>query len=115
MQEKHIFFSLILTKAELMECAQNVLGDHPLKSWFHPYLGHSIGISSQEWPAIVPGERLALQENMVITIEPGIYVPGVGGVRIEDEVLVTEDGYEILTGLSEEGFVISGEGEGKAW
>lgn len=100
---------------ELMERAQNVLGDHPLKSWFHPYLGHSIGINSQEWPAIVPGERLALQENMVITIEPGIYVPGVGGVRIEDEVLVTEDGYEILTGLSEEGFVISGEGEGKAW
>lgn len=100
---------------ELMERAQHVLRDHPLKPWFPPYLGHSIGINSQEWPAIVPGEKLALQENMVITIEPGIYVPGVGGVRIEDEVLVTEDGYEILTGLAEEGFVISGEGEGKAW
>lgn len=101
--------------AELMACAERVLENHPLKPWFNPYLGHSIGLNSQEWPSIVPGTDMVLQKNMVITIEPGIYVPGAGGVRIEDEVLVTEDGYEILTGLSKEDFVIRGEGDRTIW
>lgn len=92
-----------VSMAELMDCAWKVLEGHPLARWFNPYLGHSIGINSQEYPAIVAGEQTVLQENMVITIEPGIYVPGMGGIRIEDEVLVTADGHEILTGLEQEG------------
>ena len=43
---------------------------------------------------------------MVITVEPGIYIPGVGGLRIEDEVLVTANTHDILTGLQREEFVI---------
>lgn len=90
----------------LIDRAMKVIYGHPYARWFNPYLGHSIGINSQEWPSIVPGAEELLEEHMVITIEPGIYVPGVGGVRIEDEILVTAGGHEILTGLQDEGFLI---------
>ena len=90
----------------LMDTAFDVLRGHPFETWFNPYLGHSIGIDSVERPAIVPGVQGCLEENMVLTIEPGVYVPGVGVIRIEDEILVTSEGPEILTGLRTERFVL---------
>ena len=95
-----------VTYKELMDKAFEVIGDHPYAPYFNPYLGHNIGIVSVEQPTIVYGVDMTLQENMVITIEPGIYIPGIGGVRIEDMILITADGHEILTGLKEEGFCI---------
>ncbi|MDN5301691.1 MAG: Xaa-Pro dipeptidase [Thermoanaerobacteraceae bacterium] len=92
--------------ASLMDKAMEIAQESRFAQYFNPYLGHSIGISSQEWPFIVPGVEGTLEENMVITIEPGVYVPGVGGVRIEDEILVTNTGHEILTGLQKEEFVL---------
>jgi Xaa-Pro aminopeptidase len=60
-------------------------------------LGHSLGIATHDGPGLSSSSEIILEPGMVMTVEPGIYLEGWGGVRIEDDVLVTETGYEILT------------------
>jgi len=63
-------------------------------------IGHGIGLGT--YPAIYLGSNLVLKKNMVITIEPGIYLKGFGGVRIEDDILIKEDNVEVLTNAEKE-------------
>ena len=65
-------------------------------------LGHGIGLDVHEAPRLIDKEERQLKPGMVITIEPGIYLPGWGGVRIEDDILVTRDGHEVLSNVPKE-------------
>ena len=65
--------------------------------YFRHGVGHGVGIAVHEPPAISSAAKGILEENMVVTIEPGIYLPNIGGVRLEDMVLITQDTPRILT------------------
>ena len=77
--------------------ARSVIEDAGFGRFFTHGLGHGLGMDIHEAPALRKESGVTLQPGMVITVEPGIYLPGWGGIRIEDDVLVTPDGCEVLT------------------
>jgi Xaa-Pro aminopeptidase len=68
--------------------------------------GHGVGLAVHEWPVVGKDSPDVAEEGMVFTIEPGIYIPGWGGVRIEDMVTVTADGCEVLTAISKDLMIV---------
>ncbi len=65
--------------------------------YYYPGLGHGVGLDVHEAPSMSQTSKDMIETGHVVTIEPGVYLPGYGGMRIEDTLLVTETGYEILT------------------
>jgi Xaa-Pro aminopeptidase len=74
-----------------------VIAEAGYGEFFGHGLGHGLGLQVHEAPALRPNSEFVLQAGMVVTVEPGIYLPGWGGIRIEDDVLVTPEGCEVMT------------------
>jgi Xaa-Pro dipeptidase len=72
-------------------------GFGPDYKYFTHRVGHGMGMDGHEWPYLVRGNKLKLEAGMVFSDEPGIYIPGEFGVRIEDDMVITESGAELFT------------------
>jgi len=85
------------TCEEIDTVARNIITEAGFGKHFGHGLGHAIGLQVHENPRFTPGDKTALAAGMVLTVEPGIYLKGWGGVRIEDDILVTKNGCEVLS------------------
>jgi len=86
-----------VTCGEVDAAARQVLAGHRLDRYFTHSTGHGLGIEVHEDPRVAKGQKQKLEPGNVVTIEPGVYVPGVGGIRIEDDVAVHSGETEVLT------------------
>lgn len=109
-ERKKVFDAVLSAQQRAIEkvrsgvCAKEVdraARDHIKKAGYGKYFchgtGHGVGLDVHERPSIGPASDDVLEDGMVITIEPGIYIPGLGGVRIEDMVMVDGGGCVVLT------------------
>jgi Xaa-Pro aminopeptidase len=91
-----------ITTGEVDAAARKILRKAKLDRYFTHSTGHGVGLEIHEIPRVADGQREILQPGMVITIEPGVYFPGKWGIRIEDMVVVTTSGSEVLTPTSKD-------------
>jgi Xaa-Pro aminopeptidase len=87
--------------------ARRILAKHGLARYFAHSTGHGVGLEVHEQPRLGKRQTTRLRSGSVVTVEPGVYLPGFGGIRLEDTVLVGPGAPEILTPASKENWVVS--------
>jgi Xaa-Pro aminopeptidase len=88
--------------SDIDRTARDYIAQQGYGDYFGHSLGHGVGLEVHEYPPVSSRSEEVAGEGMVFTIEPGIYIPGLGGVRIEDMVQVTGDGCRRLTRLAKD-------------
>ena len=90
------------TGAQVYEASTKAIKGTEYFDYHYTGIGHGIGMFVHEIPFMGPASKAVFEPGNIITVEPGIYIPGWGGIRIEDEVLITEDGCENLISATKE-------------
>ena len=90
------------TAHEVDRAAREVIEKAGYGEYFNHRLGHGIGMDVHEFPSIMEGNDMVIEEGMCFSVEPGIYIPGKVGVRIEDCGVVTKDGFDLFTSTSKD-------------
>ena len=91
-----------ITGGKIDEIAREYITEYGYGKFFTHSLGHGVGLDIHELPRLFKGSNDVLQVGSIVTVEPGIYIPGKFGIRIEDMILITENKIENLTGFTKD-------------